>query len=84
MRFRGVWAMTAVLAFTATVTAAEPTSPVDRLLEKETAGRKVQQAPLVDDLAFLRRLSVDLNGRIPSEEEIQSSQAARKASGGSG
>ena len=28
------------------------------------------RAPLVDDLTYLRRLSVDLNGRIPTENEI--------------
>src|SRR3954453_20625768 len=71
MRSRGIWSLGAVLALASAVGAAEPPSPVDRLLAKENADRKVQQAPVVDDLAFLRRLSVDLNGRIPTEEEVQ-------------
>ncbi len=61
-------ALSAVLALAGAVRAA---SPLDGLLAKENVGRKVQEAPVVDDLAFMRRLSVDLNGRIPTEEEIQ-------------
>ena len=71
MRYRHLWAVCALLTLTLSATAAEPTSVVDRLLAKENAGRQVKQAPLVDDLAFLRRLSVDLTGRIPTDEEIQ-------------
>jgi hypothetical protein len=71
MRFRGVWAVGAVVTLAGLLPAAEPTSAVDRLLAKENEGRKAQVAPLVDDFAFLRRASVDLNGRIPTEAEIQ-------------
>src|SRR5690348_6367909 len=71
MRWCCSWAAGAVLALAGSVGAAPPAPTVDGLLAKENAGRKVQQAPLVDDLAFLRRLSVDLTGRIPTEEEIQ-------------
>ena len=71
MRLCSGWALGAVFALVGTVRAAPPAPTLDGLLAKENAGRKVQQAPLVDDLAFLRRLSVDLTGRIPTEEEIQ-------------
>lgn len=55
----------------AIVQAADPMpTPVDRLLAQENAGRKLQQAPVIDDLAFLRRVTVDLIGRIPSEAEL--------------
>jgi hypothetical protein len=49
---------------------ATPTE-VDRLIAQENADLKVPVADTVDDLAFLRRVSVDLVGRIPSEDEIQ-------------
>lgn len=44
---------------------------IDRILGEENAGRKVSVAGTVGDLAFLRRVSVDLIGRIPSEAEIK-------------
>ncbi len=71
MRLSCGWALGAVLALAGAVGAAPPAPTLDGLLAKENAGRKVQLAPVVDDLAFLRRLSVDLTGRIPTEEEIQ-------------
>ncbi len=43
---------------------------IDKLLAEENGGVKTQVAPLVEDLAFLRRVSVDLNGRIPTDAEI--------------
>ncbi len=63
----------------ATVGAAPPTAnpaataqAVDKLLAQENAGGpKTREAPVVDDLAFLRRISIDLNGRIPTEAEIK-------------
>lgn len=56
------------------VSQAAPTiakSELDARLAKDNEGRKVELAPDIDDLAYLRRVSVDLVGRIPSEEEIQ-------------
>ncbi|MBM3983549.1 MAG: DUF1553 domain-containing protein, partial [Planctomycetes bacterium] len=44
---------------------------VDKLLADENAGNKTKVAPIVDDLAFLRRASIDLNGRIPTDAEIK-------------
>jgi hypothetical protein len=57
--------------------AARPTSAigpkglsVDSILADENADRKVEAAPIIDDLAFLRRATVDLIGRIPTTQEI--------------
>jgi len=44
---------------------------LDELITAGNEGRKVQMAPLVDDLGYLRRVSVDLIGRIPTEAEIK-------------
>lgn len=43
--------------------------PLDQILNAENAGVKAKAAPVVGDLAFLRRISVDLIGRIPTAEE---------------
>ena len=42
-------------------------------LEKDNADKKKDliAGPLLDDLQYLRKLSVDLIGRIPSENEIK-------------
>lgn len=55
-----------------TALAAEPEFSLDRLLEAENRARGVslQPAPVVDDLAYLRRVYVDLIGRIPRQTEI--------------
>ena len=53
---------------------AEPSpsaTELDRLLAADNAGRTVALAAPVDDLAFLRRVTVDLVGRIPTEDEIK-------------
>jgi len=46
---------------------------VSQILNRENAELKIELKPvdLVDDMAYLRRVSVDLIGRIPSHEEIQ-------------
>ena len=46
---------------------------IDKLLTQENAasGAKTRVAPVVEDLAFLRRVSLDLNGRIPTDAEIK-------------
>ena len=53
-------------------------SPIDgaqlsRVLNQENTelGVEVKPVSLVDDTAYLRRVSVDLIGRIPSHDEIQ-------------
>jgi len=71
----------AALAATASFALAGPPAPpdpvaiarsIDKLIADENAaGAKTREAPAVDDLAFLRRVSLDLNARIPTDEEIK-------------
>jgi hypothetical protein len=72
MRLR-LWGAAGVLLVTLVggAQSAETASQLDRLLAQENAGRKVKEAPTVDDLGFLRRVFLDIVGRIPSEKEIQ-------------
>src|SRR5688572_2307428 len=56
-----------------------PRTEIDRLIALENAERTAQAAPLIDDLAFLRRVTVDIVGRIPTEDEIRDYQAAPAA-----
>lgn len=44
--------------------------PIDQHLAEENAGTKLKPTAPVHDLAFLRRITVDLIGRIPTSEEI--------------
>ena len=47
-------------------------SELDRQLNKDNADKKeLRSGPILDDLQYLRKLSVDLIGRIPSEQEIK-------------
>ncbi len=48
---------------------------LDQLLNKENAGEELKPAPLIEDLAFLRKVSVDLIGRIPTMAEVRQFQA---------
>ncbi len=50
---------------------------LDVILKRENAerGEKHRAAPLVDDLAFLRRASLDLIGRVPTYDEVLEFQA---------
>ncbi len=72
MRLRLWGAASVILAFVGSSVAADPASTLDRLIMEGNAGRKVTEAPVVDDLGFLRRAFVDVIGRIPTEKEIQS------------
>jgi hypothetical protein len=47
---------------------------VDLQLEKGVADLEVKTAPLIEDLAFLRKVTVDLLGRIPTYDEIKQFQ----------
>jgi hypothetical protein len=51
--------------------AADLAKRIDRQLTKAQAAAKVQPAPLADDGEYLRRLSLDLAGRIPSLTEAR-------------
>ena len=44
---------------------------VDRFVQSRLEAEDVTPAPLVDDLAFLRRLSLDVLGVIPTPEQIE-------------
>jgi hypothetical protein len=72
----------AALAVLATSAWAGPPAPpdpsatakaIDKLLAQENAatGVKTREAGDIEDLAFLRRVSVDLNARIPTDAEIK-------------
>lgn len=56
---------------------------VDALIEARLAAEGVTPAPEADDAAFLRRVTLDLAGRIPTPGEVQnylaSSEADKKA-----
>ena len=47
-------------------------TPVDQVLERENQqlGVMVESQPLVSDLTYLRRVSIDIVGRIPTSAEI--------------
>ncbi|HVX11237.1 MAG TPA: DUF1549 domain-containing protein [Pirellulales bacterium] len=49
---------------------------VDALVDNALAARGVAAAPAADDAAFLRRVTLDLAGRIPTPSEVQSYLAA--------
>jgi hypothetical protein len=55
------------------VASASAGNEVDKILNQENADHKValKAMPQVDDLVFLRRASIDLIGRIPTEAEIK-------------
>lgn len=46
-----------------------PTLAIDVLLEKSWVEQKIEPAPAIDDAAFLRRITLDLLGRIPTTAE---------------
>lgn len=45
---------------------------IDREIARKLEEQKVTASPQADDAEFLRRVSLDLRGRIPSEEETRS------------
>lgn len=61
------------LGFVGNASAAE--SKLDQLLNQENSEKNVVTAPVVDDLTFMRRLMVDMIGRIPTIEEIEQYEA---------
>ena len=82
MRIRSAPAITTVTLFTATLLAtvfifANDTLPegrgVSRTLDAENAelGISHQPATMINDLTFLRRIYIDLIGRIPTDQEIR-------------
>src|SRR5579872_6882287 len=77
------WALAAALLLTAARPGrAEPpargpddaeklAAAIDRLIEARLKEEGVQPAPLADDGAFLRRLSLDVVGRVPAVSEAR-------------
>ena len=59
----------------ASLHAVSPSEKLDELLSKENADEELKPAPLIEDLAFLRKVSVDLIGRIPTMAEVRQFQA---------
>ena len=43
---------------------------IDEFLAEHHAGQGIEPAPFCDDLTFLRRITLDLTGRIPNVDEI--------------
>lgn len=77
-------ALAPALALVAAATAsAAPTKPdpvavasqANTILTEENEGREFPKAPQVNDAGFLRRVYVDLIGRIPTDAEIQQFQS---------
>src|SRR5262249_55057102 len=46
-------------------------SYIDQLIDAKLQKLKIQPSPLVDDAAFLRRVSLDLTGQLPGPQEIR-------------
>ncbi|MFN8709456.1 MAG: DUF1553 domain-containing protein [Planctomyces sp.] len=55
----------------APLTPAETAAQIDRILAESWSQSQVQPAEVADDFEFLRRLFLDLAGRIPSVSEIR-------------
>lgn len=70
MRWTALLSCFAALCFCSTLLAG---NDVDKILNQENAEHKVtiKAMPQVDDLVYLRRVSIDLIGRIPTEGEIK-------------
>jgi mono/diheme cytochrome c family protein len=49
----------------------DPTAAIDHFLAAGWLARQVKPAPLCDDRSFVRRVTLDLVGRIPTPEETQ-------------
>src|SRR5271163_498742 len=43
---------------------------IDRIIDAQLAQAKLPASPLADDAEFIRRLSLDIRGRIPHAERV--------------
>ena len=53
---------------------------IDRLIDAKLQRLKIQPSPAVDDAGFLRRVSLDLKGQLPTPEEVQAFVASASKS----
>ena len=44
---------------------------IDRIIDAKLQRLKIQPSPVVDDAGFLRRVSLDLTGQLPTPEEVR-------------
>ena len=67
---------TLIVALAGAFTIEAKPSKVDTLLTKENTKAKqpLKQAEQIDDLTFLRQVSIDIIGRIPTRAEIEQFQ----------
>src|SRR5262245_988683 len=79
MKVNAITCGLAIAFFCGLVHAAEPTKPdpaqlaatIDRLIQEKIIAQRVPAAQRADDAAFLRRASLSLTGRIPTEERAR-------------
>lgn len=64
-------AVSSLMALSVQAAPAPQGTQVDQLLRQENLTKKLTVAPVIDDMAFMRRVTIDLIGRIPTEDEIQ-------------
>lgn len=67
-----IFAVLMVAGLPSNESASRQAERVDSILHERFAEENISPSPLCDDLTFLRRVSLDLRGRIPSIAEIQS------------
>lgn len=65
-----LWLLTMALLLASQSDAGHLSRIIDEHLERAHESARVVPAPLVDDAAFLRRISLDLIGRIPTPGEV--------------
>jgi len=63
----------AVLLFSVLLSQADAADPLGKVLDQENQSKGVTRKalPAIDDLTYLRRLTIDLVGRIPTTDEIK-------------
>ena len=52
-------------------------NPIDQYFESYWKAEKIKPAPLTDDYEYLRRVTLDLGGRLPTPDEVRAFRANR-------